>query len=80
MIGETVLVDPLAGELIATVGTARPVPETVVVVGPNALVQTTGMVNGPDGTVKAFVVALVDATPFTVQVVPAGIDAAPLTV
>jgi len=70
----------LAGELIATTGAATPVLENVALVGPNALVQVTVMVKLPLGTVNALVVALVEAAPLTVQLVPAGIVVPPLTV
>jgi len=80
LIGETVLFELLAGDAIATTGTGTPLLEKLALPGPNALVQTTVIVNAPFGTVKEFVVALLEALPFTVQVVPAGIEATPLTV
>jgi len=80
LIGVVVLFELLAGDAIATTGTASPVPLNVAGVDPpNTLVQTTEIVNGPLGTVNELVVALVVLEPLTVHVVPAGIDAAPFT-
>ena len=75
------MLELFAGELIATTGTATPVPLNVAgVEAPNVFVQTTVMVKLPLGTVNALVVALVEAAPLTVQLVPAGIVVPPLTV
>ena len=71
----------LAGAVIATVGTPPRLTVTGVDVPvPNALVQATVMVFAPTFRLTELVVALPEAAPLTVQVVPAGIEAAPLTV
>jgi len=80
LIGETVLFELLAGDAIATTGTASPVPVNGAVVGPNALVQTIGTENAPFGIVNELLDGLVEFAPLTVQVVPAGIVVPPLTV
>jgi hypothetical protein len=66
---------------MTTVGTSPRVTVTVAVaLGPNALVQMTGIVLEPTLSATELVETLVELEPFTVQVVPAGIDEAPLTV
>jgi hypothetical protein len=69
----------LAGDVITTAGALPRV--TVIDAEPTVpLVQDTVIVFEPSARARLFVVALVEATPFTVQVVPDGIEAAPLTV
>jgi hypothetical protein len=81
LIGVVVLLLLLAGDVIATTGGLPRTTVTVCVAdAPNALVQTTGMLFVPSTSETELVVALVDDAPLTVQVVPAGIDAAPFTV
>ena len=81
MIGETVLVEPLAGAVIAATGVLPRLTVTVAAVeAPNALLQITLIELAPSESATELVVALVLLAPFTVQVLPAGIDAAPLTV
>ena len=81
MIEADVVLVLLAGEVIAITGTAPRFTVTVAgVLVPNALVQDTVMVFAPLLRATELVVALVDEAPLTVQVVPLGIEAAPLTV
>ena len=75
------LVEPSAGELIATVGAFPRLTITDAVAdGPNALVQTTLIVLAPTTSETELVEVLVLLAPATVQVVPAGIVDPPLTV
>jgi len=81
LIGVTVLLDPSAGEVIAaTGGTPRLTFTVAVFEAPNALLQITLIGLAPSDSATLFVDGVVDATPFTVQVVPAGIVVAPSTV
>jgi len=77
---EGLLLVPVAGVVMATTGTFCLTTVIWVCAGPNALVQISVIVLLPIvGSATELVVALVDAAPFSVQVVPAGIDAEPLT-
>jgi len=81
LIGETVLVEPVAGELIVTCGAVPSVTFVVAVLDvPSELEHTTLIALAPTESVTGLVVVLVDAAPLTVQVVPAGIVEPPLTV
>jgi hypothetical protein len=72
---------PSAGEVIATTGTEPRLTVTVAgVLVPNSLEQETVIVLAPVLRATLLVVALEVAVPFTVQVVPPGIEAEPLTV
>src|SRR4051794_2670637 len=80
-IGVDALLLPVAGELIVvTVGLPRVTTAVEVVAEPNALVHVALMLFAPRTSETVLVDALDEAAPFTVQVVPAGIDATPLTV
>jgi hypothetical protein len=72
---------PLTGAMIETSGG----PPRLTVIGPaeplpKAFVQLTVIVFAPTASATELVVVLVDAAPFTVQVVPPGIELQPLTV
>jgi hypothetical protein len=67
------------GELIATDGMSRSTLREAVPV-PNASVHATSTLFTPTSRLTEFVVVLVDGAPSTVQVVPAGIELAPLIV
>ena len=71
---------PVAGEVIATVGTIPLTVAVAVLPAPKALVHWTLIVLEPATIGREFVVALVELVPFTVQVVPAGIVVLPSTV
>jgi hypothetical protein len=71
----------LAGAVMTTTGMSPRVTVTVAEVPvPNALVQATEMVFAPTFRATELVDVLVELTPLTVQVVPAGIDDPPSTV
>ena len=78
MIAVAVVTVLFAGDVMTTLGveTGNTVIEAEPV--PNTFVQATVM--PPDVSVTVLVVVLNDATPLTVQVVPAGIVVAPLMV
>lgn len=72
---------PLLGEVIATLGT----DPRLTVIGPadalpKAFVQLTVMLLAPVARLTLLVAPLAEAAPLTVQVVPPGIVAEPLTV
>ena len=71
----------LAGDVIATTGALPRLTmiDTGVLV-PNELAQDTEIVFAPKTSATELVVAVVEAAPLTVQVVPDGIVVAPLTV
>lgn len=70
-----------AGDVIATLGTLPRVTLTLEgLLAPKAFVQTRVIVFAPTESEKLFVLALPDATALSVQVVPPGIVALPLTV
>jgi hypothetical protein len=81
LIGLVVVLVLFAGELIVTTGATPRLTVTVAVVElPKALAQATLIVFGPIAKAAELVDVLVEAAPFTVQVVPAGIVVPPLTV
>jgi hypothetical protein len=80
LIDDAVVLVPLAGAVIATVGVT---PLTLIVEAgpvPNALVQTTEMLLGPATSGRELVFGVVVAVPLIVQVVPDGIVVSPSTV
>jgi hypothetical protein len=81
LIGVTVLLELLAGDVIAEFGTPPRETVTADVPAPKALEQETVIVFAPlFGNAAEFVDVLLDATPFTLQVVPAGMIVEPSTV
>jgi hypothetical protein len=81
LIGVVVLVEPLAGAVIATEGTLPLITLIAAEPLPIALAQATvtGLLPS-DGSEAELLEVLDDATPFTVQVVPDGIVVEPFTV
>ncbi len=77
---ESVVLVPSAGSVIATAGPLPWLTLTVSVSLPKSFVQLTVIVLAPGSSETLLVVASVVALPFTVQVVPLGIEAAPSTV
>jgi hypothetical protein len=75
-----VVFSPSAGAVIATAGGSPRVTVTEPEPVPKLLVQSTTIELAPIASEALLVVALPDAEPLTVQLVPPGIDAAPLTV
>jgi hypothetical protein len=71
---------PSAGVVIAMTGAFPRLTVAELESLPNAFVQATVIELAPMASEALLVVALPDADPLTVQVVPAGIDAAPSTV
>jgi hypothetical protein len=69
-----------AGDVIATTGTLPRLTTTVCVAEPKELVHVTGIVFAPSTSGTEFVLALAEAAPLTVHVVPAGIAVLPFTV
>ena len=80
MIDVAVVFVLFGGVVITTAGVLPEVTLTEALPGPNALVHWTVIVFPPATRATLFVLALVDAVPLTVQVVPAGIVVEPLTV
>jgi hypothetical protein len=81
LIGVVVLLLLFAGDVIAATGVFPRLTVTVAALdGPNTLVQATEIVFAPSARATELVDVLVDAVPFTVQVVPDGIEVPPLTV
>jgi hypothetical protein len=80
LIDDAVVLVPLAGAVIATV---EATPLTVIEAGlpvPNELAQTTLIVFAPATKATELAVGVVELTPLTVQVVPAGSVVAPFEV
>lgn len=74
------MLDPFAGELIATTGGLPRLTCTDSLFDPNAPVHVTVIVFDPRLSVTEFVFASLEATLFTVHVVPPGMVLEPLTV
>ena len=71
---------PLAGAVIATDGTTPRVTVIEFEPLPKMLAQATTIELAPIASAALLVVALLDAAPLTVQLVPPGIAAVPFTV
>jgi len=83
LIGDVVVVDPVAGELMVVTGGVPRFTLTDALVGVTPLLQVTVIVFEPivgSAAVFALLRPELEATPLTVQVVPAGIVVEPPTV